>query len=54
MTTSDNEWQWVVVLASFLFFEREREEPTNKHPLENSLNLEKDLEEDLLRSDLEQ
>ena len=45
MITSDNEWQWVVILANFLFF---REEITNRHPKENPLNLEEDLEEDLL------
>ena len=45
VTTSDNEWQWVVILANFLFF---REEITNRHPKENPLNLEEDLEEDLL------
>ena len=45
VTTSDNEWQSVVVLANFLF---SREEPTNRHPKENPLNIEEDLEEDLL------
>ena len=45
MTTSDNEWQWVVILANFLFF---REESTNKYPKENPLNHEVDFEEDLL------
>ena len=45
MTTSDKEWQWVIISANFLFF---REEPTNRHPKENPLNLEEDLEEDLL------
>ena len=45
MTTSDNEWQWVIVSANFLFF---REELANRHLKENSLNLEEDLEKDLL------
>ena len=45
MTTSDNEWQWVVTSANFLFL---REEPTNRNPKENPLNLEEGLEEDLL------
>ena len=40
MTTSDNEWQRVVVSAIF--------KRTNKHPRENSLHLEEDLEENLL------
>ena len=44
-TTSDNEWQWVVISTNFLFF---REEPIIRHPKENALNLEEDLEEDLL------
>ena len=41
-TTSDNEWQRVTIAANFLFFQI-REEPTTKHPKENSLNLEEDL-----------
>ena len=41
VTTTDNEW-----LFHFLFFFRE--ESTNRHPKENPLNLEEDLEEDLL------
>ena len=44
-TTSDNEWQRVVILANIPFF---LEEPTNGHPKENPLNLEEDFEEDLL------
>ena len=45
MTTSDNEWEWVVVSADFLFF---REESTYRDPKENPLNFEEDLEEDFL------
>ena len=45
MTATDNEGKWVVVSANFFFF---REEPSNKHPKENPLNLEEDREEDLL------
>ena len=41
-TTSDNEWQRVTISANFSFFQI-REEPTTKHPKENSLNLEEDL-----------
>ena len=44
-TASDNEWHGVFISANFLFF---RQEPTNRHPKENPLNLEEDLEEDLL------
>ena len=47
VTTSDKEWQRVVqrVTANenewsfWLFFKKKREEPTTKHPKENSLNL---------------
>ena len=39
--SSDNEWQRVTILANFSFFQI-REEPTTKHPMENSLNIEKD------------
>ena len=39
--TSGKEWQRVVFWT--------REEPTTKHPEENSLNLEEDLEEGLLK-----
>ena len=56
-TTSDNEWQRVTTIMttngttsdndSFPFF-RIREEPTTKHPKENSLILEEDLQEGLL------
>ena len=42
VTMSDNEWQRVVIAANFSFF-RIREEPTTKHPKENSLNLEETL-----------
>ena len=42
VTTNDNEWQQMTILASFSFFQI-REEPTTKHPKENSLNLEEDL-----------
>ena len=55
-TTSDNEWysEWQQVTMNdserlfwpiFFFF---REEITNRHPKENLLNLEEDLDEDLL------
>ena len=37
-----NEWQRVTISANFSFFQI-REEPTTKHPKENSLNLEEDL-----------
>ena len=39
---NDNEWLYRPI---FFFF---REEPTNMHPKENSLNFEEDLEENLL------
>ena len=42
MTTSGNEWQGVTIPANFSFFQI-REEPTTKHPKENSLNNEEDL-----------
>ena len=46
VTTNDNEWQQVVqrvtISANFSFFQI-REEPTTKHPTENSLNIETDL-----------
>ena len=42
MTTRDNEWQRVSILASFPFFQI-WEEVTTKHPKENSLNIEEDL-----------
>ena len=42
MTTSDNEWQRVTISANFSFFQL-RQEPTNKHPKENSLNIEEAL-----------
>ena len=42
VTTNDNEWQRVTISANFSFFQI-REEPTTKHPKENSLNLEEDL-----------
>ena len=41
-TMNDNEWQRVNITANFSFFQR-REEPTTKHPKENSLNIEKGL-----------
>ena len=44
-TTSDTEWQRVVILANFPFFFGIKEEPTTKYPQENSLNFEEDLEE---------
>ena len=42
MTTSDKEWQRGTISANFSFFQI-REEPTTKHPKENSLNIEEDL-----------
>ena len=42
MTTSDNEWQRVTISTHLSFFQI-REEPTTKHPKENSLNIEEDL-----------
>ena len=42
VTTNDNEWQRVTISANFSFFQI-REEPTTKHPKENSLNIEKEL-----------
>ena len=44
-TTSDNELQRVTtsaISANFSFFQI-REQPTTKHPEENSLNIEEDL-----------
>ena len=41
-TTNDNGWQQVTISANFSFFQI-REEPTTKHPMENSLNIETDL-----------
>ena len=43
ITTSDSGWLFRLI---FLFF-RIRDEPTIKHPIENSLNLEEDLGERL-------
>ena len=45
--TSDNKWQGVTFSANLSFL-RIREEPTTKHPKENSLNREEDFEEGLL------
>ena len=39
VTTNENEWQRVTISAKFLFFQI-REDPTTKHPKENSLNIE--------------
>ena len=44
VTTSDNDSEWLFWPILFFF----REEITNRHPKENPLNLEEDLEEDLL------
>ena len=41
-TTSGNEWQWVTISVDFFFLKKIREEPTTKHPKDNSLNLEED------------
>ena len=50
VTRNENEWynEWQLMTTSdhfgwFFFFFQIREEPTNKHPKENSLNLEEDL-----------
>ena len=64
MTTSDNEWynEWQRIRTSdnewplrliFLFFQI-REEPTTKHPKENSLNLKSTFEESLLNEEQKQ
>ena len=42
VTTNANGWQRVTISANFSFFQI-REEPTTKHPEENSLNIEEDL-----------
>ena len=42
VTTNGNEWQGVTILTNFSFSQI-REEPTTKHPKENSLNVEEDL-----------
>ena len=44
MTTSDTQWQGMAISANFHFF-RITEEPKTKHPKENSLNIEENLEE---------
>ena len=46
VTTNDNEWQRMVILAIFSFFFEK--EPTTMHPNDNALNIEVDLEERLL------
>ena len=43
--TNDNGGQRVFISANFPIFCELREEPTTKHPKENSLKLEADLEE---------
>ena len=43
VTTNDNEWLFWLIFFVF----RIREEPSIRHPKENPLNLEEDLEEDL-------
>ena len=48
MTTNDNEWKWVVILANFLFFSNRRG-TYHYAPKRNSLNTEEDLEERLLK-----
>ena len=40
MTKSDNMW---CISANFSFFFQIKEEPTTKHPKENTLNIEEDL-----------
>ena len=42
MTMSDKEWQRGTISANFSFFQI-REEPTTKHPKDNSLNIVEDL-----------
>ena len=46
VTTNDNKWQRVAILANsfFLFFFRIREESTTKHPKNYSFNLKGDLD----------
>ena len=51
--TGESEWQQVVTLANFRFL-RIREEPTTKHPKENTLNTDEDLEKDLLKQEEKQ
>ena len=46
MIASDKELQSAAILANFPIF-RIRDEPTIKHPKENTLNLEEDLKVDL-------
>ena len=48
MTTNDNEWKWVVILANFLFFSNRRG-TYHYAPKRNSLNTEEDLEDRLLK-----
>ena len=44
ITTSNNDWSFRLI---FLFF-RIRQEPTTKHPKENALNIEENLEKQRL------
>ena len=47
VTTNNNKWQRVAISANFSFLQI-REEPSTKHPKQNSLNLQEDFEEVLL------
>ena len=47
MATSDNEWYNELLFWLIFFIFRIREEPSIRHPKDNLLNLEEDLEEDL-------
>ena len=46
--TGDNEWQRMTISGCFDQFPFCGEEPTNRHPKENPLHLEVELEEDIL------
>ena len=46
MITSDKELQWAAISDNFPIF-LIRDEPTTKHPKENTLNLEEELKVDL-------
>ena len=53
VSSSDNEWQPVIILANFPFF-RIRERPSTKHPKASFLNLAEELEEELLNCEQKQ
>ena len=58
VATNDNEryseWQQAVISANFPFFFPENKRTTTKHPKENSLNYEEDLEAALLNLEQKQ